>query len=70
MRVGLLDAALASFNTAERLSNGVPGATLNGNLEALKQHMAHATKMGHGKFSPASRPPELLRACAVLIDLC
>jgi hypothetical protein len=48
MRIGLLDAALASFNRAERLLNDDPGGSLNANLEALKEHRAHANKIGHG----------------------
>jgi len=52
MRIGLLDAAKKSFNRAKKLLGSEPGASssLNANLEALNDHLGHATKVGHGEM--------------------
>jgi hypothetical protein len=51
MRIGLLDAAIQSFNRAKELLGPDPSAasSLNANLEALQDHLGHAKKVGHGE---------------------
>jgi len=47
MRLGLLDAALESFNAAKAAERGAPSSMLNDNFKALEEHMAHARSIQH-----------------------
>ena len=47
MRLGLLDAARASFNKAKSLKNGMPGGTLTDNMKFLKEHFEYAASINH-----------------------
>lgn len=47
MRLGLLDAATKSFRAAKAQLGGRPGASLTDNVQALKEHFAHARSINH-----------------------
>jgi tetratricopeptide (TPR) repeat protein len=47
MRLGLLNAAKKSFNTAKNKLGGMPASNLKDNIDALKEHFAQAKRINH-----------------------